>query len=215
MVPPAPHPLIKFSLYLSPVCCSSLCPVICSLCLFLVYILKKSYWFACPIWSVLDRNTVIHTAHIQNWKSNLSGNCWRQPSDKCRKLVLWPTYFNRNYKDKQSSTDTIRSFISPPIKNKLYHTPDELVHTARKAKVTSHYDLRVKVSLYTLPAWLTFPASLSTVCRGHTPAEKKPHWNKPNNDDPCDAETHADNRNFGLYLSFCGLCVIFPDKTDP
>lgn len=155
----------------------------------------------------------MRTVHIQhahaymNWKQNLSGNCWRQPSDKCRKLVLQPTYFalvTAILKDKQSSTDTIRPFVlSPPIKNKQYHAPDELVHAALKAKVTSHYDLRVKVSLHTLPAWLTFPASLSTVCRGHTPAGKKPpHWIKPNDDDPCDAETHADNRSRGLFLSF-------------
>lgn len=35
--------------------------------------------------------------------------------------------------------------------NSMY-TVEELVHVALKAKVTSHYDLGVKVFIYTLPA---------------------------------------------------------------
>lgn len=153
-------------------------------------------------------------------KQNLSGNCWRRPSDKCRKLVLQPTYFalvTAILKDKQSSTDTIRPFVlSPPIKNKQYHAPDELVHAALKAKVTSHYDLRVKVSLHTLPAWLTFPASLSTVCRGHTPAEKKtPSLNQTQRRWPVWCWNPRRQQEQRAFPQFCALGAVFPDKTDP
>lgn len=80
-----------------------------------------------------------------------------------------------------------------------------------KAKVTSLYDLRLKVFVYThcqheshfLPPWA------QSVWVTHQ--QKTPQWGKPNNNDPCGAQTHSNNWNRGLLWFY----IILANKNRP
>lgn len=78
---------------------------------------------------------------------------------------MYTSESNKSYKMDMTTKKQTKYLSSvQQMEKKKCYTVEELVHVALKAKVTSHYDLGVKVIIYTLPAGLTFPAFLSTVC---------------------------------------------------